>query len=295
VQRVVRLAVNGEVAGAFRDIEGNSWPVTVRLPSQGSQPISALNHVYVSGANGSAVPLAQFSRPQLKSSPPQISRLKLQRTVTVTAHNQPGLLTSKVNADVQRSLAKISLPAGYAFSAGGEAEAAERSLSGLATSLVLALFGVFAVLVLEFRRFRETAVVAGVVPLGMLGGLLALLLAGQSLSFLALIGFIALLGIEIKNSILLVDFTTQLRSQGFGLRAAIERAGVIRFLPVLLTSVTAICGLLPLALSGSQLYSPLAWVIIGGLVTSTLLSRLITPAMYLIVARENQENPVAKL
>lgn len=150
---------------------------------------------------------------------------------------------------------------------------------------MLAVFGILCVLVLEFGRFREVTVVAGVVPLGLFGGLWALIITGNSLSYLAIIGFIALIGIEIKNSILLVDFTTQLRQQGMELMEAIERAGEIRFLPVLLTSVTAIGGLLPLALSGSPLYAPLAWVIIGGLVSSTLLSRIVIPAMYLLLVR----------
>ncbi|OFY60352.1 MAG: hypothetical protein A2V50_04900 [Bacteroidetes bacterium RBG_19FT_COMBO_42_10] len=104
-----------------------------------------------------------------------------------------------------------------------------------------------------------------------------------TLSFAAAIGFVALLGIEIKNSILLVDFTNQLRKQGTPLDEAIEKAGEIRFLPVLLTTLTAIGGLLPIALSRSALYSPLAFVIIGGLITSTLLARLVTPVMYKII------------
>ena len=107
---------------------------------------------------------------------------------------------------------------------------------------------------------------------------------------MAIIGFIALIGIEIKNSILLVDFTTQLREQGMGLRDAIERAGEVRFLPVLLTSITAIGGLTPLAFWGGALYAPLAAIIIGGLISSTLLSRVVTPAMYLLVARRDEEN-----
>jgi multidrug efflux pump subunit AcrB len=108
--------------------------------------------------------------------------------------------------------------------------------------------------------------------------------SGYTLSFTAMIGMIALVGIEIKNSILLVDFTNQLRAQGIPLREAIETAGEVRFLPILLTSITAIGGMLPLALQGSGLYSPLACVIIGGLITSTVLSRLVTPACYLILA-----------
>jgi len=116
--------------------------------------------------------------------------------------------------------------------------------------------------------------------LGVVGGLLMLLFTGNDISFTAAIGFVALMGIEIKNSILLVDFTNQLRSSGMSLDAAIEQAGEVRFLPILLTSVTAIGGLLPLAVQNSGLYSPMAWVIIGGLITSTLLARLVTPVLY---------------
>ena len=126
---------------------------------------------------------------------------------------------------------------------------------------------------------------AGVIPLGLVGGLVALFVTGNSLSYTAVIGFVALIGIEIKNSLLLVDFTTQLREAGRPLLDAIEEAGEVRFLPVLLTSVTAIGGLLPLALSSSGLYGPLAWVIIGGLISSTILSRVVTPVMYLLIVR----------
>jgi multidrug efflux pump subunit AcrB len=128
----------------------------------------------------------------------------------------------------------------------------------------------------------------GIIPLGVMGGLVSLWLAGYSLSFTAVIGFVALIGIEIKNSILLVDFTNQLRAQGKPLLEAIEEAGEVRFLPILLTSVTAIGGLMPLALEASGLYSPLAWVIIGGLISSTLLSRFVTPAMYLLLAPSDE-------
>jgi multidrug efflux pump subunit AcrB len=107
-----------------------------------------------------------------------------------------------------------------------------------------------------------------------------------------MIGFVALIGIEIKTSILLVDFTDQLRTEGLSLDDAIEKAGAIRFVPIVLTTLTAIGGLLPLALQGSGLYSPLAWVIIGGLISSTLIARLVTPVLYkmLAPARLHDEN-----
>ena len=288
-RRALRLAISGEPASRLRDNEGDSYPVVVRLPMDARQPVSALGKVYVPSLSGGAVPLAEIARPTLKSVPPEIKRYRLQRSVTVTTYAERGRLASDINAEVERRLGAIARPAGYSFEAGGEAEVAARNASGLGPIVLLALFGIFGVLVAEFGRFRETLVVAGVIPLGLVGGMAALLLTGNSLSFLAIIGFVALIGIEIKNSILLVDFTSRLRARGLPLREAIEKAGEIRFLPVLLTSVTAIGGLLPLALSGASLYAPLAWVIIGGLVSSTLLSRVVTPLMYLLVARGGEE------
>jgi multidrug efflux pump subunit AcrB len=108
-------------------------------------------------------------------------------------------------------------------------------------------------------------------------------LTGHPLSFVAIIGFIALAGVEVKNSILLVDFTNQLRAEGRSLDDAIREAGEIRFLPIVLTSLTAIGGLLPIAMNSNPLISPLALVLIGGLISSTLLSRIVTPVVYKLI------------
>jgi multidrug efflux pump subunit AcrB len=153
-------------------------------------------------------------------------------------------------------------------------------------AVIVAVFMILAILVLEFRTFRSTLIVASVIPLGFVGGIAALWLTGNTLSFTAVVGFVALIGIEIKTSILLVDFTNQLREEGVPLVDAIQQAGEVRFVPIVLTTLTAIGGLLPLAVEGSSLYSPLAWVIIGGLVSSTVLARLVTPVMYKLLAPE---------
>ncbi len=285
VRRTLRLAISGERASSLRDAEGDSYPVVVRMPFVREVPVSVLDSIYVTSLSGASIPLAQLTTPRLASVPASINRYKLERSVTITSYIAEGYLASKVNAAVIENVRALPLPPGYSINIGGQAEIAERNRSGIGGVALLGLFGILSVLVLEFGRFREVTVVAGVIPLGLFGGLLALILTGNSLSYLAVIGFIALIGIEIKNSILLVDFTTKLRQRGLELREAIEQAGEIRFLPVLLTSVTAIGGLLPLALSGSPLYSPLAWVIIGGLISSTLLSRIVIPAMYLLLVR----------
>ena len=288
-RRAIRLALTGERAGTFRDVEGDSYPVIVRLPLAETQPISALESIYVPSRNGQSVQLGEISKPTLESTPAAIYRFNLERNISITAQIADGAVVSKVNSDAQKRMDLIPLKPGYSIEIGGEAEKINDTFSGFGPIVLIAMFSIFAILVAEFGRFKEALVVAGVIPLGTFGGLIALLVTGNNLSFLAVIGFIALVGIEIKNSILLVDFTSQLRNGGMALREAIEKAGEVRFLPVLLTSVTAIGGLMPLALFGGSLYGPLAIVLIGGLISSTLLSRIVTPAMYLLVVRGDEE------
>ncbi len=284
VDRVVRLAVAGEEAGDFLDTDGESYPITMRLPLGDHHSPDILDDIYIPTASGAAAPLAQVATLRFDASPARIDRFDRQRAATVTAYPQSGYLTSNLTVEIMKRAEGLKLPPGYELKAGGESEASSRSFSGMGSAALVAIFGIFAVLILEFRSFKASLIVASVIPLGILGGILGLYVSGYTLSFTAMIGMIALVGIEIKNSILLVDFTNQLRDEGMELRDAIEKAGEVRFLPILLTSITAIGGMLPLAVQGSGLYSPLACVIIGGLITSTLLSRLVTPACYLLLA-----------
>ncbi len=281
IDRATRLAVAGYPAATYRESDGDAFPVVLRLPMDARPTEALLDELrFTSRTTGASVPLAQIASPAFVSGPNRIERYDRERLVTVTSFVREGFVTSKVTADVAARLRELELPPGYRIGFGGEAQAAARSLAGLGTAVLIAVFGILAVLVLEFGSFRSVLIVAGVIPFGVLGGLGALYLSGYTLSYVAIIGFVALIGVEIKNSILLVDFTNQLRREGVALREAIERAGELRFLPVLLTSVTAIGGLTPLALADSALYSPLAVVMIGGLVSSTLLARIVTPVMY---------------
>ncbi len=284
IDQTVRIALSGETVGRYRQSDGEEFDISLRLPFEGRHELRDLDRVYVPSGQGAGIPLAQIATPVMQSEPARIDRLQRERVVTITGRTDSGFLTSTVSREVFEKLKEIKLPPGYRISAGGQAEAQAKSFGGLGGAILLALFGIMAVLILEFRSFKTSSVVAGVIPLGIIGGLVGLWVTGYPLAFTAVIGFIALIGIEIKNSILLVDFTEQLRAEGVPLRDAIEQAGHIRFLPILLTSATAIGGLLPLALEGSGLYSPLAIVIIAGLISSTLLARLVTPVMYLMLA-----------
>jgi multidrug efflux pump subunit AcrB len=280
IDRTVRAAVAGLSAGKFREADGDEYDITLRLPMQGRPTLDALDRIEVASLAGKPVPLRQLAAPEFSAATTLISRHDREREVVITANPQAGFNTGKVTAAVFEGLEALELPTGYSLRAGGELEARQESFGGISTAVLVAVFGILAVLVLEFGSFRSMLIVAGVIPLGVAGGLIALLVTGYTLSFTAVIGLVALIGIQIKNSILLVDFSNQLREQGVALEEAIVRAGEIRFLPILLTSATAIGGLLPLAVQGSGLYSPLAIVIIGGLISSTLLGGIVTPVMY---------------
>ncbi len=303
IDRMVRLALAGAEAGSVREADGQDYAIRVRLPVQGvaahgpasldgAPSLEVLDRLEVPAVTGAAVPLRQVADVRLESSIPTIQHWGRQRAVTLTSNVRTGYNTDRVTREVLATVAREPLPRGYRVIPAGEIESREESFGGLGSAIVFTVFIVFAILILEFGSFRSTLIVASVIPLGVVGGLFALFLCGYTLSFTAMIGFIALVGIVIKNSILLVDFAEQLRREGVPLREAVERAGRTRFLPILLTTLTAIGGLLPLALQNSSLYSPLAMVIIGGLLSSTLLAGVVTPVMVVLLA--GKDSPAAE-
>ena len=281
IDRAVRLAFAGIEVGRFRESDGDQYAIQVALPRGERATLENWPKIRVqSAATGAYLPIAQVARLTLESAPPVIQRYNRERSATVAAFVRDGFNVDRLTRATEAELKKLKWPAGVRWAFGGEVESRNESFGGLGGAILIASFGILAILVLEFGSFRGTLIVASVIPLGFIGGIVGLWLTGYSLSFMAAIGFVALIGIEIKNSILLVDFTNQLRADGVELKAAIEQAGEIRFLPVVLTTLTALGALLPLALQGSGLYSPLAIVIMGGLISSLLLSRLVTPVLY---------------
>lgn len=283
LDRAVRLSVAGVPVGTFKETTGEQYPIVVRTPITQQAEFAALEEVRVPSLSGSTLPLSQLASLEFEKAPTLIQRFNRERAMTIDADASEGYNVAALTKEITTKLDAMPWPRGYHYSLGGEKEASQKAFGGIGIAIIVAIFGIFAILVLEFGNFKSTLIVLTVVPLGVFGGLIMLLFSGNDISFVASIGFVALVGIEIKNSILLVDFTNQLREQGVPLDEAIEQAGEIRFLPILLTSATAIGGLLPLALQNIGLYSPMSWVIIGGLITSTLLARLVTPVMYKLI------------
>lgn len=281
IDKTIRLAVSGLGAGSFTDDNGEDYPLIITAPKERYTTLNIFNQVYINNAAGRPVPLSQVAEPVFETSPATIKHLDRKRYVVVTAFTGKGVLAQEVTAAFGKQSAALRLPKGYSVELAGEAESEQEAFGGSFMTVVIATVFLFImVLILEFKTFRSMLIVLSVIPLGIIGGVLMLWLTGNPMSFVAIIGFIGLAGIEVKNSILLVDFTNQLRAEGKSLEGAIREAGELRFLPIVLTSLTAIGGLIPIALSSNPLISPLALVLIGGLISSTLLSRIVTPVVY---------------
>ena len=283
IARTVRLAVAGIAVGSFSDAGGEDRPVVLTTPKQERATLATFDQLYVNTPQGTAIPLKQVADLGLVASPLTIDHYDKNRMVSVSAFVSGDFLADNVIQEVIGKMEQMKLPAGYTFSMGGEVESRQESFGGFGSVIIVTVFLFIAVLVLEFKTFKSTLIVLSVIPLGIVGAVVALLLTGNSLSFVAIIGLIALAGIEVKNSILLVDFTNKLREEGRTLEEAIREAGEVRFLPIVLTTLTAIGGLMPIAVSSNPLISPLAIVIIGGLISSTLLSRIVTPVVYKLI------------
>lgn len=290
IDLTVRMGVAGLPVGFIRNEKGDEHPILVALPKQGRTPdLSVFDQLSVSNRAGNSIPLKQVAEVRMETSPNQIRHYLKQRYVTVSAFVKPGINVAEKNSEIISKLEKYKWPDEFTFQVGGEQESRDESFGGIGTIVLLTIFGFIGVLILEFKTFKSILIVLSVVPLGMVGAILMLLIFGETFSFTATIGMIALVGLEIKNSLLLVDFTNQLRLQGRTIDEAIRESGEIRFVPILLTTITAIGGLLPLVIEYNQLYSPLALVLIGGLISSTFLARLVTPVMYKLLPPEVKE------
>lgn len=281
IDKSIRMAISGLNIGEFRDEAGDEYAINVGLKDANNSTFDVFDKIYVPAANGAQVPLKALATVQFESSPNNINHYDKERYVLVSSFVADGYLTPSVNEKFIEKLEQIEIPVGYRYQISGEVERQKETFGGLGNIIIITIFGILAILILEFKTFKSSFIVLSVIPLGIIGAVSILYLTGNSLSFTATIGIIALAGIEIKNSILLVDYTNFLRSdEGLSIDAAIEKAGETRFIPIVLTTLTAIGGLTPLVLEHSPLYSPLALVIIGGLISSLILTRIVTPVMY---------------
>ncbi|MBE8720874.1 efflux RND transporter permease subunit [Sphingobacterium pedocola] len=281
IDKVIRLAVAGLNVGDYIDDRGDARNVVITVPREKFSNLDALKNLYVNNMHGAPIQVDQVASIGFETSPTAINHFNKSRFAKVTSLSKDNFYANDILKDIVPELDKMEFPKGYYYKLSGEAESEGDALGGNFLSvIILSAFLFVAVLLLQFKTFKGIIIVLSIIPLGVLGGVIFLLLTGNPMSLVSIIGFIGLSGIQVKNSLLLVDFTNQLRAKGHSIDEAIHTAGETRFLPVVLTSITAICGLIPIALNPNPQIAPLAIVLIGGLISSTILSRIVTPVMY---------------
>jgi len=280
IDQAVMVAMNGMQIDKLTLDDNEEYPLVVRMPLKGKPGIDNFSGIQLNAPTGQMVPLAQMASLELSTSVPEIRHFNLDRSTAVTADVLDADATAAITEQVIAKLDSMAWPEGYSYYVAGEYERQQESFGDLGTLLIVALLGIFAVLVLQFRSLRQPLIVFSAIPLAITGSFVALYLTGWTFSFFAFVGFISLVGIVVNNSIILVDFTNQLMAQGTEKLEAIKRAAQVRFTPIVLTTTTTILGLLPLTLSNTSLWSPLGWTIIGGMVSSTLLTLILVPVLY---------------
>jgi multidrug efflux pump subunit AcrB len=223
---------------------------------------------------------------EFRNAPSEIRRFNYERTSLITAELTKGTSLDDALNLVIRELERFDFPEDYGYHIGGELESRKESFGGMQRAVVIAILLVFSVLVLKFNSYIKPLIIFTAIPLAVVGSIYALLLAGQTFSFTAFIGLTSLIGIVINNAIMLVDYTNWLRKEGVTKIEALRIAGETRFTPIILTTLTTVGGLLPLTLQGGDLWAPMGWTIIGGLLVSTFLTLLVVPVLYSFVVRD---------
>jgi len=269
---------------------GNHYFVGAQYPETIINSFQTLENVPITGAttNGENARLSLLKNVATigrGTSPLEVEHRNIVRVTDVYA-NVSGRDIASVSRDVQNHLDKIQLPPGYHVYMRGEAASMKESFSGLGFGLLMAIALVYLVLVAQFRSFTDPLVILLAVPLGLLGVIGILLLTGTTVNIQSYLGTIFMVGIAVSNSVLLVEFANRLRDGGLPLHEAVVKASGIRLRPILMTSVAAIAGLLPMAIqmgTGAEANVPLARAVVGGLAASTLLTLFVVPVIYLAI------------
>ncbi|NOT63311.1 MAG: efflux RND transporter permease subunit, partial [Acidobacteria bacterium] len=285
VADTLETVIGGRRASQFRQ-EGEEFNILVRLNEQQRANIAQLDQITVVTPSGQAVPIGNLVAVQRREGPVSIERQDQERMVRVTAGYAKRDLGS-IMKDIDERLRGLSMPSGFSIFYGGEYEEQQKSFKELLFALVLAIVLVYMVMAAQFESLRDPLIILFSIPLAAIGVILALFLTETTFNQQAFIGTIMLAGIAVNNAIVLIDYTNLLRERDkLLLRHAVELAGRRRLRPILMTTLTAIVGLLPMALGigeGSEVQSPMARVVIGGLTTSTLITLLFIPTIYTII------------
>jgi len=282
VQDVIRTAVAGTEATTV--LEGfMRFDLVVRFPPESRSDAEQIGNLLVNSATGEAVPLKQLARITSREGPAEVSRENGQRRITVEVNVRGRDIGSLVKEAQQRVNAAVKLPAGYLMDWSGTYEHLESGRQRLMIAVPITFAIIFLLLFTTFNSLKQAAIVFTGIPFAITGGILALVARGMDFSMSAGIGFIALFGVAVLNGVVMLSFINQLREEGHQVHSAVREGALTRLRPVLMTAAVASLGFVPMAFSsgtGAEVQRPLATVVIGGLITSTVLTLLVLPALY---------------
>jgi cobalt-zinc-cadmium resistance protein CzcA len=293
IEDIIEIGLAGKAATELWEGEKH-FSVVVRLP-EAERTLARLKKVLVDTPEGLHIPLEQVAEFKESGGSMNISRENGTRLSAISIFIK-GRDMGSVVADMQDRVRKVSLPQGYLLTWSGEFENQQRAMKRLAIIVPISTFLIFVLLFDAFKSVKSALLILVNVPLGLIGGIFALLLTGIPLSVSAAIGFIALFGQAVLNGVVMVSYFNQLRDEGLATYDAVVRGATTRLRTVLMTALLAMLGLLPMALShgiGSETQRPLAIVIIGGLISATLLTLMVLPTLYLVIERRPNSNLVS--
>lgn len=288
IGQALRPLLAGDNITTWQDPHGENYDVNVRLPESGRQNINQLQNLYFTSSNlnqgqqPTLIPLSQVATFEQTLGASQINRRNLFREVLIDA-NTSGRPAGDIGEDIKRIQQDMKLPPGYKFQTLGGNKNMEESIGYATTALILAVLFIYMVLGSQFNSFLHPLTIMASLPLSLIGVFMALFLFHSTLNMFSIIGIIMLMGLVTKNAILLIDFINQARGEGQAREDAIIQAGQTRLRPILMTTSAMIMGMLPLALGlgeGAEQRAPMAHAIIGGVLTSTLLTLVVVPVIY---------------
>ena len=285
VADTIQTATNGSIASYYQE-KGFQYPIVVQMPESARKTASRMAELAISpsmgGSGAEDVLLGQLAQPVYGTGPNEITRLDRQRFIAVSG-NPLGRSSGEIQADVMKALSDLTLPQGYYWAWGVDQQRREEEFGGMWLAVFLAIAIIYMLLASQFESLIHPLTILLSVPLAATGVLLGLFLTGRSFGLTAFIGVLMLVGIVVKNGILLVDYTNVLRGRGMERNEALLTAGPTRLRPILMTASAATLGMLPIALGigkGSEIQGPMATAVIGGLVTSTVLTLFVVPTVY---------------
>lgn len=283
VGRAIQINLGGGIAGQFRE-NGDEYDIVVRLREEDRLTSEDLNNISIRTPDGRILPVSALVNRELVRGPSEINRINGQRVNYVTANLQEGVALGDAVKAIQKDLSAMSLPDGFSIVFGGEYEEQEKAAKDFALSIIMAIVLIYMVMAAQFERFTDPLIVMFAVPLALIGVVPTLLLTGTTLNMQSLMGLIMLIGIVVNNAIVLVDYINLMRrEEGMNVRDAVIASGKLRLRPIMMTTLTTVLGLLPLALglgAGAEIQAALARTVIGGLTASTLITLVLIPIVY---------------